>query len=115
MAVTQEQQLKHWLHLDLHDSSGKRIGAVDGLFYDQATGRPEWLLVNAGLPGGKRALVPRSMVEASGGHLAASFTKDHVDDTLHLAADETPTEQQRHFLCRYWGLPDKPLGTRWQG
>jgi hypothetical protein len=51
------------------------------------------LLVNAGLPGGKRALVPTAMVEPSGDHLVGSFMKDHVADTLHLAGDETTTEQ----------------------
>ncbi|HEU4450326.1 MAG TPA: PRC-barrel domain-containing protein [Gaiellaceae bacterium] len=40
------------------DGNGKSAGYVDLVFVDHESGRPEWLGVWNGLPGGKRTLVP---------------------------------------------------------
>lgn len=114
MAVLQEQEVKNWVGRDLDDSNGERIGTVSGLFYDETTGQAEWLLVDA-MTGGKQAVVPASMIKTSADHLTASFTRDHIDQSLQIAGDETPTEDQQRFLHRYWGMGFKPMGARWRG
>jgi hypothetical protein len=90
------------------------MGKVEGLYYDEATGGAEWLLIKTGLFGAKSSLVPTYLVRASGDHLMASFTKDHLDDALMIEGDETPSEEQQRFLYRFWGLDYKPLGPRWR-
>jgi len=59
--------------------------------------------------------VPTAMVEPSGDHLVGSFMKDHVADTLHLAGDGNDHGAVTAFPVPVLGLPDKPIGTRWQG
>ena len=112
MAVLQEQEAKNWIGRDLDDSDGERMGKVDGLYFDETTGRPEWLLVKTGLFGDQRTLVPAALLTRSGDHLVASFNKEHLVQALRVGEDETPTEVQQRFLHRYWGLEYKPLGTR---
>ena len=42
----------------VYDSSGEKIGSVDQIFYDRATGEPEWVGIGTGFLGLKTTLVP---------------------------------------------------------
>ena len=41
----------------VQDSSGERIGAVEDIFYDHETQRPEWIAIGSA-QGGTRGLLP---------------------------------------------------------
>jgi sporulation protein YlmC with PRC-barrel domain len=113
MAVMYEQELKSWIGRDLDDSSGDKIGKVEGLYYDGSTGTPEWLLVKTGL-GDTKKFVPFSAVKAAGDHIVLSVTRDHLEETLQIGDEDIVTDQQQRFLCKFWGLEFKPMGKKWQ-
>ena len=40
-----------WVGTDAYDVNGDKIGGIDAIYYDDQTGRPEWLAVRTGFFG----------------------------------------------------------------
>ena len=78
--VEEYRELADWADRDLLDPNGDKIGKVDELYYDETTGKPDWLLVRTGLFGTKKTFVPASEVRQQGEDLVVSFSKDRVKD-----------------------------------
>jgi hypothetical protein len=38
-----------WVGTDAHGVDGVKIGTIDAIYYDERTGRPEWLAIRTGL------------------------------------------------------------------
>ena len=47
-----------WIGRDAYDADGDKVGEITDIYYDDATGRPEWVAVKTGLFGMKRTFVP---------------------------------------------------------
>jgi PRC-barrel domain protein len=61
------------------DAKGESLGYVDLVFYDDPTGRPEWIGIWSGVPGkGHRVLVPIRGIEHMEDEIRAPWTKDVV-------------------------------------
>lgn len=107
-------ELAGWAERDLLDSTGDKIGKVDELYYDETTGKPDWLLVRTGLFGTKKTFVPTSEVRRQGEDLVASFSKDRVKDAPRVDDEELLTADEESRLYSYYGVTPRPLGTRWR-
>jgi hypothetical protein len=67
-----------WIGRDAYDSHQERIGEIKDIYYDDVTGRPEWVAVKAGMFKGTR-LVPIAGAQAqadAGGHLDPDQERD---------------------------------------
>ena len=84
-------------------SDGEKIGAVEELFFDNATGDPEWIGIGTGLFGTKRVLVPVERAELADEGLYVPFSKDHVKASPDVDSDEISQETERE-LYAYYGL-----------
>jgi hypothetical protein len=114
MTIKSELDLNSWTDRDLTDIRGVKVGKVEGLYYDEITGEPQWLLVKTGLFGTKKTFVPASEVYMSGDHLATSFTKDRVEDAPNIDDDEILLSTEEERLFSHYGMTRRPLGTRWR-
>ncbi len=47
-----------WIGRDAYDADGDKIGEITDIYYDDETGRPEWVAVKTGLFGTKHSFVP---------------------------------------------------------
>jgi hypothetical protein len=47
-----------WIGRDAFDRNGDKVGEIEEVYYDDATGRPEWLAVKTGWFGMKTSFVP---------------------------------------------------------
>ena len=47
-----------WIGRDAYDANGDKVGEITDIYYDDVTGRPEWVAVKTGLFGMKRTFVP---------------------------------------------------------
>lgn len=47
-----------WIGRDAYGKDGDKIGSITDIYYDDATGRPEWVAIKSGLFGSKHTLVP---------------------------------------------------------
>jgi hypothetical protein len=94
-----------WVGTDAHDIRGVKIGAIDAIYYDEQTGRPEWLAIRTGLFGVKVSFAPIAGGTVRDGKLHLPYTKDRVKDAPNIDLEEamlTVAEEQRLF--RHYGL-----------
>ena len=47
-----------WVGTDAYDVNGDKIGAIDAIYYDDQTGRPEWMAIRTGFFGMNTSFVP---------------------------------------------------------
>lgn len=97
-----------WIGRDAYDNQGEKIGEIKDVFYDDVTGRPEWLTVSTGLFKGN-TFVP---IHGSQLHkdpdgadsLRLNFSKDTIKDAPRIDEDGEhldPAEEQE--LWSYYG------------
>ncbi len=98
------EDYRAWIHRNVLDSGGKKIGTLDDIYYDDATGRPHWLLVKTGLLGTKRTLVPAYDLGIKDSGITVPFVEDTVKDAPRVHPDEMLTEDQEKRLYTYYGL-----------
>ncbi|HEY8489897.1 MAG TPA: PRC and DUF2382 domain-containing protein [Dehalococcoidia bacterium] len=87
-------------------ADGDKIGNVEEIYYDEATGVPEWIGIGTGFLGRKRLVVPVEGARIQEGEQAAvqvPYSKDQVKDTPEVPADQIPEETERE-LYRHYGL-----------
>ena len=65
-----------WIDTDAVDINGDKIGGVDQIYYDDVTGRPEWLAIKTGFFGSNTTFVPIAG--------ATTYTDDRGDQHLQL-------------------------------
>jgi hypothetical protein len=100
-----------WIGRKAYDSTGEKVGEITDIFYDDRTGRPEWIAIKGGLLKGS------TFVPIHGSQLNPGRTEDDDEDSLRLAFDKdmiksapnvsadndhlTPAEEQE--LWSYYG------------
>ncbi|MDQ3822581.1 MAG: PRC and DUF2382 domain-containing protein [Actinomycetota bacterium] len=96
-------QLRDARGTPVYAADGDKIGAVEELFYDEATGRPEWIGIGTGFFGTKRVLVPTAGAEMRGDGVFVPYEKDQVKGSPDIDSDEI-SEQTERDLATYYGL-----------
>jgi len=99
-----------WTGRDAYDVDGDKIGSIKDIYFDDVTGRPEWIEVKAGFFKGTR-LAPLSgaRVEADTGRaedrLRLAFDKDRVKDAPDMdTGDDHLSADQERTLYSYYGF-----------
>jgi uncharacterized protein (TIGR02271 family) len=89
------------------DSAGEKIGTVDDIYLDRASGEPEWAAVKTGLFGMKSSFVPISGASRAGdGELRVDVTKDQVKDAPKIDADGELSTEEEQRLYQHYGRSD---------
>jgi PRC-barrel domain len=109
MQTPTNQSYDAWVGHDAYDNQGEKIGEITDIFYDDRTGRPEWITVKAGMFKGNTFVpIHGSQVvrdpDGADDNLRLSFSKDMIKDAPRVDADSehlTPTEEQE--LWSYYG------------
>ena len=89
----------------VYDRDGDKIGNVNRLLYDKATGDPEWVGVSTGFLGTKTVLVPLAGASLESDGIRVPYTKDQVKDApdVDLGGGEI-SEADEQVLYQYYGL-----------
>ncbi|MEY9967205.1 uncharacterized protein (TIGR02271 family) [Streptacidiphilus sp. MAP12-16] len=90
------------------DRHGDKIGTVDEVYLDDATGQPEWAAVRTGLFG-RDAFVPLTSSEFVSDELRVPYDKSKVKDSPDFGVGQHLSPAQELQLYRYYGL-DVPAG-----
>ncbi|MFI8455106.1 PRC and DUF2382 domain-containing protein [Kitasatospora sp. NPDC085464] len=95
------------------DRNGDKIGTVDEVYLDDATGRPEWAAVRTGIFG-RDAFVPLTTSDFSGDELRVPYDKSLVKESPDFGVGQHLSPAQELQLYRYYGLDtpgsDDPAG-----
>jgi len=93
-----------WRDREVVGSDGEKIGTVDEVYLDTASGEPEWLSVNTGLFGMKSSFVPLQGAGQSGDSVRVAYTKDQVKDAPNIAPDAELSTEEEQRLWSHYGL-----------
>jgi uncharacterized protein (TIGR02271 family) len=85
---------------------GDKIGKVDEVYLDNASGQPEWVSVKTGLFGANVSLIPLAQATMSGDTVTVPFEKAMVKDAPHHDPGAQLSESDEADLYRYYGIAD---------
>ncbi|MEV8098392.1 PRC and DUF2382 domain-containing protein [Kitasatospora sp. NPDC085879] len=91
------------------DRNGEKIGTVDEVYLDDATGEPEWAAVRTGIFG-RDAFVPLTTSEFSGEELKVPYDKSLVKESPDFGVGQHLSPAQELQLYRYYGLDTAGAG-----
>ena len=99
-----------WTGRNAYDVNGDKIGSIKDIYFDDVTGRPEWIEVKAGLFKGTRlAPLTGARIDTDPGdaedRLRLALDKDRVKDApdMDTGDDHLSSEQERE-LYSYYGF-----------
>jgi len=93
--------------LKAFDRDGQKIGTVDEVYLDDATGIPEWAAVRTGFFG-RDAFVPLEPSEVVDGVLRVPFERSRVKGAPDFGVGRHLSPEQELQLYRHYGL-DVPV------
>jgi uncharacterized protein (TIGR02271 family) len=93
-----------WRDREVIGSDGEKIGKVDEVYLDTASGEPEWLSVNTGLFGMKSSFVPLQGADPAGETVRVAYTKDEVKDAPGITPDSELSFEEERALWSHYGL-----------
>ncbi|NJA56822.1 PRC-barrel domain-containing protein [Streptomyces sp. NEAU-H3] len=89
------------------DHEGARIGTVDEVYLDDATGIPEWAAIRTGLFS-RDAFVPLEPSRLVSGVLRVPFARALIKDAPDFGVGRHLSPQQELQLYRHYGLDANP-------
>jgi hypothetical protein len=105
------EEARGWIGYRLDEVGGSHVGKVEGLFVDDSSGGPEWLLARMGRFG-HYTLIPARDAVAGVKHIWVPYTRDQiraapkVDPSASLTADG-----EREMLRHYGVMADAGRGA----
>jgi uncharacterized protein (TIGR02271 family) len=93
-----------WQGRDVVGSDGEKIGTVDEVYLDTASGQPEWLSINTGLFGLKSSFAPIQGARPEGGAVRVAYTKEQVKDAPSVEPDQELNDSEERALWSHYGL-----------
>ncbi len=100
MTMDQIQQLRD---RPVYSREGEKIGAVEEIFIDYETSRPEWIGIGTGFFGTKRVLVPVQGASLDSEGVRVAYSKDQVKDSPDIDGDDVSQETE-YELATHYGL-----------
>jgi sporulation protein YlmC with PRC-barrel domain len=92
------------------DRDGVKIGTVDEVYLDDATGAPEWAAVRTGLFG-RDAFVPLAPSELDGDTLRVPFERTLIREAPDFGVGRHLSPRQELQLYHHYGLDVPPAQT----
>jgi len=104
MAPTGMTEAYEWRGRDVIGSDGEKIGTVEEVYLDTASGEPEWLSINTGLFGLKSSFAPIQGARPEGGAVHLAYTKEQVKDAPGVEPDQELNDSEEQTLWSHYGL-----------
>ncbi len=102
---TSTDDSESWIGRTLIDTDDDKLGTIEAIYFDEQTGRPQWIAVKTGLFGMKHNFVPHADAMPDGDLVRTPYDKGLVDDAPKVDPDEDLADDQVAELYRYYGLP----------
>ncbi|MEU4147970.1 PRC and DUF2382 domain-containing protein [Streptomyces parvulus] len=103
--ITREE-IANVLDQPVYDGDGNKIGDAKHVFFDDMTGRPEWVSVKTGMFGSGESFVPIRDAALVQDHLEVPYGKDQVKGAPSVDVDAGGhlSETEEHRLYDYYGI-----------
>ncbi|WP_312847689.1 PRC-barrel domain-containing protein [Streptomyces sp. WAC06128] len=103
--ITREE-IANVLDHPVYDGDGNKIGDAKHVFFDDMTGRPEWVSVKTGMFGSNESFIPIRDAAVVQDHLEVPYRKEQVKDAPNVDVDAGGhlSESEEHRLYDYYGI-----------
>ncbi|MFF1516121.1 DUF2382 domain-containing protein [Streptomyces sp. NPDC058305] len=103
--ITREQ-IPIVLDHPVYDADGSKVGDAKHVFFDDASGQPEWVTVKTGLFGTNESFVPMRGAHMVEDHLEVTVSKDRIQDAPNVDVDNGGhlSEDEEHRLYEHYGI-----------
>ncbi|MFB7089000.1 DUF2382 domain-containing protein [Streptomyces sp. NPDC056296] len=103
--ITREE-IANVLDHPVYDGDGNKIGDAKHVFFDDMTGRPEWVSVKTGMFGSNESFVPIRDAALVQDHIEVPYGKDQVKGAPNVDVDAGGhlSETEEHRLYDYYGI-----------
>jgi hypothetical protein len=93
-----------WTGFELDDAEGNRVGRIGGVFVDDGSGEPVWLVVALGRRGAKKVVVSLRECAAGAGRVWTAQGREALGNAP--AVDPTRPLLQEHeiAICGHYGV-----------
>ncbi len=95
--------VRAWVGHRLDEISGGNVGRVEGLFVDESSNEPEWLLARMGRFGHYTLVPARDAVEGVG-HVWVPYSRDQIRRAPRMEPNEPLTVGTERQLLEHYGL-----------
>jgi sporulation protein YlmC with PRC-barrel domain len=97
--------------MDVVDANGEKIGTVEDVYYDDDTGRAEWIGIGTGIFGLRRRVVPVIGARREDDAIRVPYPKDLVKDSPTVDGDHISPEQEEELYAHYGSSARPPMGA----
>lgn len=99
-------EVKILLDHPVYDGEGNKIGEAKHVFFDDMSGRPEWVSVKTGMFGSNESFIPIRDAELVEDHLEVPYLKEKVKGAPEVDVDSQGhlSESEEHRLYDYYGI-----------
>ena len=88
---------------------GQKIGRIDAIYVNSATGEPEWVAISlGGLMAAKHGFAPVTQVSAEGDKAVVAFEKKHVKHAPTTKSEGVLSPDENDALYSYYGMAHDP-------
>ncbi len=103
--ITREE-IANVLDQPVYDGDGNKIGDAKHVFFDDMTGRPEWVSVKTGMFGSSESFIPIRDAALVQDHLEVPYDKERVKGAPNVDVDAGGhlSETEEHRLYDYYGI-----------
>ena len=99
-----------WRGANVLSEGGEKIGTLEEVYLDHETDEPEFALVNTGLLGARKSLVPVAEASRDADGIRVPYDKDTVKNAPSVEADGDISQAEEEELYRYYGRAYSPDG-----
>ena len=96
-------EVRNWTGHRLDELGGATIGKVEGVFVDEGSGEPEWLLARMGRFGHHTLVPARDAVEGVG-HVWVPYTRDQIRRAPKIDPGSSLNGEAERELLRHYGI-----------
>ena len=104
--MTTLQDVQAWRGRKAVDADGTKVGTIEDIYLDRASGEPEWAAVKTGLFGTNVSFVPIQDARTGDGDIRLGYTKDQIKDAPNIDADGQLSTEEEQRLYQHYGRGD---------
>lgn len=97
----------------LNDNEGRTVGAIEDVYVDPASHRPQWLLVNTGVFGDFLSVVPAGEAHVNDGIVTVPYRMDQMTGAPNARRDRDVAAHRESMLYFHYRLeaPQSVVGA----
>jgi hypothetical protein len=107
--VFEAEDIRDWRGHDVVDPAGSKIGSLEAVYFDTATGQPSFATVNVGMVGRHRLVfVPLFEARVSPDHIRVRAEKKLVKNAPSIDTDGELIDTEEPRIFEHYGLRYEP-------